>query len=368
MALEIEFEDDDQTDTAWPLDASDAGGARGTGAEDADPGALTAEASETRTGSPRSGVAALLPERFKPLLPLQLGVLVAAFVVGASTVAGFLAGRTAAQDRTVVELHMAGGGAYTVGPATPSGTGRWTDTFARRVSLNVVNDGPKPVTLLSGRVTGPYENGAFGFPRGGMKIAAGATATLHAATTIDCRGVFGAVRLTNGSSAPQNTVADFEVATADGRTGGTSLLVDLASAAVVSAVCAQVPPPVQIGPAQFSPLIPPASYQVSYPIDNAAPFPLRVTTLSAAVAQWNVAGGLTVTANGDSAIPADSTGTYYVQVTVSSCSAALNATDDQFGAFPLVFTDVGGGPNPDMFVQEAPLVAHAAIAQACHGR
>lgn len=367
MALEIEFEDDDQTDTAWPPDAPDidgtdnpSDGGRGSGMDDTGPSTLV-------VGSSRRSVAALIPERLKQQLPFHVGILVAAFVVGASTVSGFLAGRSATQDRTVIELHMAGGNAYSVAAATPSGSGQWTDTFKRRVSLDLVNDGPDPVTLLAGAVSGPYEHGAFSFPRTGLKIAAGVTTTLHAATTIDCRGVFGAVRLTHGNSSPLNTVANFKVATADGRTGGASLLVDLASAAVVSDVCSQVPPPVRIGTPQFSTLIAPSSYRVTYPIANAAPFPLQITSLQASLHQWTTAGGLSITSNGTSVIPADSDGIYVMQVSVAACATALNATDDEFGDFPLVFTDTEGGANPDMFVEEASVVDHSLIAQACHG-
>lgn len=367
MALEIEFEDDDQTDASWPPDPSDTGGTdtapgagRRSGMDDTGPSTLVA-------GSPRPSVATLIPERLKHQLPFHVGILVAAFVVGASTVSGFLTGRSATENRTVIELHMAGGNAYSVAAATPSGSGQWTDTFARQVSLDLVNDGPDPVTLLSGAVSGPYEHGAFGFPRTGLKIAAGATTTLHAATTVDCRGVFGAVRLTRGTSSPLNTVANFKVATADGRTGGTSLLVDLASAAVVSTVCSQVPPPVRIGTPQFSALLPPSSYQVTYPITNAAPFPLQITSLQASLHQWTTAGGLSITSKGTSVIPADSDGIYVMQVSVAACGTALNATDDEFGDFPFVFTDTEGGANPDMFVEEASVVDHSLIAQACHG-
>lgn len=371
MALEIEFEDDDQTDAAWPTDGSDAGGLdadadseaegrRATGADDSGPATLV-------VGSSRRSIAALLPGPLKRQLPFHAGILAAAFVVGASTVAGFLAGQSAAHGRTVIELHMAGGNAFSAAAATPSGGGQWTDTFSRRISLSLVNDGPDPVTLLSGGVSGPYEHGTFDFPRTGLKIAAGVTTTLRAATTIDCRGVFGALRLTNGNASPLNTVADFKVATSDGRTGGVSLLVDLASAAVVSDVCSQVPPPVQIGAPQTSPLIPPSSYRLTYPIANAAPFPVQITSLAASVHEWNTGGGLSVTADGVSVIPADSDGIYVVQVSVAACASALTATDDQFGAFPLVFTDTEGGANADVFVEEAPLVAHDVIAQACDG-
>jgi hypothetical protein len=373
MALEIEFEDDDQTDAAWQADGLDTGGASvdagaGTGTgTDREIGADDGGPSTLVVGSSRRGVTALLPERLKQQLPFHAGILVAAFVVGASTVAGFLAGRSATQDRTVIELHMTGGNAYSVAAATPSGSGQRTDTFVRQVSLSLVNDGPDPVTLRSGTVNGPYEHGKFGFPRTGLKIAAGAATTLRAATTIDCRGVFGALRLTNGNSSPLNTVANFEVTTADGRTGGTSLLVDLASAAVVADVCSQVPPPVRIGAPQSGPLIPPSSYRITYPIENAAPFPVRVTSLVTSVRQWMTAGGLSITANGNSVIPADGDGSYVVQVSVAACATALAATDNQFGDFPLVFTDTEGGANPDMFVEEAPIVVHGLIAQACHG-
>ena len=367
MAIEIEFEDDDQAD-AWPPEGAETGGpGMGTGSAPGsdDDAALVADPAETRAGTSRPGIGAIVPPRLKPQLPFLVSVLVATFVVGASTVLGFLSGRTAAENRTVIELHMAGGNAYSVDPATASGSGQWTDTFVRQVSLNLVNDGPDPVTLLAGAVSGPYEHGAFGFPRTGVKIAAGATTTLHAATTIDCRGVFGAVRLTNGNSSPLNTVANFEVATADGRTGTTSMLIDLASSAVVSDVCSQVPPPVRIGAPEFSPLIPPSSYEVTYQIENAAPFPLRVASLPASVRQWTSAGGLSVTANGTSGVAGHSTGIYVLQVSVASCAAALDATDTQFGDFPLVFTDAAGGVNPDMFVEEAPIVLHDVIAQAC---
>jgi len=373
MALEIEFEDDDQTDVAWPSEGLDTGGggagvgvgadsgaARRTGADDGDPSTLV-------VGSSRRSLAALMPLRLKQQLPFHVGILVAAFVVGASTVSGFLAGRTAAQGRTVIELHMAAGNAYSMSPDTQPDGGQWTDTFVRQVSLSLVNDGPDPVTLLFGAVSGPYQHGKFNLPRTGTTIAAGATATLHAATTVDCRGVFGALRLNNGNSSPLNTVANFKVATADGRTGDTSLLVDLASAEVVSDVCSHIPPPIQIGSPQPSPLIPPSSYRITYPIANAAPFPVQVTSLPASVHQWMTAGGLSISANGDSVVPANGNGIYIVQVSVTTCATALAATDVQFGDFPLVFTDTEGGENPDMFVEEAPVVVHDLIAQACHG-
>jgi hypothetical protein len=384
MALEIEFEDDDQIDAAWPADDADTGGVGPSGADtsaaiagaarrprtsegDGGPSASGDDPAETRTGSTRPGVAALLPPQLRQQVPLRLGVLAATFALGVSAVAGFVTGRTAEQNRTLVELHMTGGDAYKIDETTVSDSGQWTDTFVRQASLSLVNDGPDPVTVLGGAISGPYEHGRFGLPRAGTKIAAGATVTLHAATTIDCRGVFGALKLNNGTSSPLNTVADFDVATADGHTGRTDMLVDLASASVVATVCAQVPPPMEVGEPQFSPLSPPTSYEVAYPISNAAPFPLQVASLPASVHQWDTAGGLSVTANGTSVVTAHGTGIYVLRVTVADCAAAVAATDNQFGDFPLVFTDTDGGPEADMFIQEVPIVAHNLIVQACNG-
>jgi hypothetical protein len=175
--------------------------------------------------------------------------------------------------------------------------------------------------------------------------------------------------LADGDPSSLDTVADFGVRTLDGQVRSTRLTIDTASATAVSGVCTLLGPPVGLAGTTFSGLIGPGSYTVTYHATNLAPFPLTVSTLQDSVNQWSVSGGLTARLTDPSAaLPAHGSAALVVDVTVTDCSAATRANDDEFGFFPLVFTEADGAAKHEMFAQPMPLVSHSAIAQACHGR
>jgi hypothetical protein len=370
MALEIEFEEDDHPDAALPADDAEpdapgveaAAATEETGAEETAP---------EEAGTTRSRIDALLasPLPLSSSLLFQIGVLLTAFVVGASSVAGYQLGRAAPQNRAIVALHLAGGRTYLFSPAPVPRDATWSDTVERPVSLTVVNDGPDPLTVVDGTVTGPLVHADFALPAGGLDLAAGAIATVHATARVDCRAVFEPLFLTGGDPSSLDTVADFGVRTLDGRARHTRLTVDTASAAAVSGVCTLLSPPVRVGGADFSVLIGSDSYAVTVPASSGAPFPMSISTLQDSVNQWSVSGGLTARlADPFVILPAHGSVNVVVDVTVTNCSAATRANDDEFGFFPLVFTEADGAAKAEEFTQQTPLVSRAAIGQACGGR
>ena len=369
MALEIEFEDDEHPEGGLPADdegsdAPDVGAAGGKA-----PGAEETGAGEPGTTRARIGALIASPLPLSSGLLFQVGVLLTAFVVGASAVAGFQLGRAAPQKRSTVALHLAGGRTYLFGPAPVPRDSAWSDTVERAVSLTVVNDGPDPLTVVGGKVTGPLVHADFALPAGGLDLAAGATATVHAAAKVDCRAVFEPLFLTGGDPSSLDTVADFGVRTLDGQARHTRLTVDMDSAAAVSGVCTLLSPPVQLGAAQFSGLIGSVSYTVTVRASSAAPFPLSVSTLQDSINQWSASGGLTARlADPTATLPAHGSADVVVDVTVTDCSAATRANDDEFGFFPLVFTEADGSAKREAFAQQMALVSQTAIGQACRGR
>ena len=131
MGLEIEFEYDDTQGGAW---------------------------SQPAEPELRQRFGRLWNARLSAASPLfvQLGVALAALVLGAAATGGFLAGRTAQQDRATLLLHLAPVNPFVIDPipvpadlspdvrrATP-----WTNVFDQAVALTVINDGPDPVTVL----------------------------------------------------------------------------------------------------------------------------------------------------------------------------------------------------------------------------
>jgi hypothetical protein len=374
MALEIEFEDDEHPDAAWLADdaGSDAPGSEAATSEGSRAQETRAEESGTEeAGTTRPRVGALLTAPF-PLssgLLLQLGVLLTTFAVGASSVAGYQLGRAAPGNRSIVALHLAGGRTYQLGPAPAPRNAAWSDTAERSVSLTVVNDGPDPVTVVGGTASGPLVHADFALPAGGLDLAAGATATLHAAARVDCRPVFEPLFMTVDDPSSLDTVADFGVRTLDGRAHRTRLTVDPASATAVSGVCTLLGPPVGLAGTDFSGLTGSDSYTVTYHATSAAPFPLSVSTLQDSVNQWSFSGGLTARlADPAATLPAHGSANLVVDVTVTNCAAATQANDDEFGFFPLVFAEADGAAKHEEFAQPMPLVSRSAIGQACRGR
>lgn len=377
MALEIEFEDDDHPDAAWPGDDkdSDAPGTQEAGAEagdSSDAGAQDAGAEEAGTQAPgragsRIGALLALPLPLSRGLLFQIGVLLTTFAVGASAVAGYQLGRTAPQNRSIVALHLAGGRTYLFGPPPEPLDTSWSDTVERPVSVTIVNDGPDRLTVVAGTVAGPMVHAAFALPADGLDLAVGATTTLHAAARVDCRTIFEPLSLADGGFSSLDTVADFAVRTLDGSARHARLTVDPASAAAVSGVCTLLGPPVGLAGTAFSGLIGPDSYTVTYRTTSAAPFPLSVSILQDSINQWSTTGGLTARlADPAATVPAHGSADVVVDVTVTNCAAATLADNGEFGYFPLVFTEADGAAKDEKFPQTMPLVSHSLIAQACH--
>lgn len=328
MGLEIEFEYDDTQDGAWsPV---------------RDAGPLRAWLKRHRTAGPSAG---------NPLI-VHLGIALAAVVLGAASMAGFLHGRTAVSDRTVSLLHLAPVNPFVVQPlptpptqsqtqgqsqsveqvlATP-----WTNTFDQDVSLSVINDGPDPVTVLGATLSALEFQATWLTPASPAPTASGGVSLLRGRAHFVC-----------GDYSPDRiaTVAQIRVRTADGAIRQETLVVDHYSQIAERAVCAQMPTPQVVQSTTFAPSRASGTYVVEITAINRALFPLRMALSPSAAQSWTSGGGLDLSASADTVIPPHGTGAIAISVSVDDCPAAQEAASNGYAYDTLTFSDARDAPG-----------------------
>jgi len=329
MGLEIEFEYTDSQDGIW------------SPARDTPP-------LRERLGRGR----AMVSPADNPIL-LQLGIVLAAIVLGAASMAGYLAGRTAAHARAVTLLHLAPANAFTVSalPKQPMQAESpdqllampWTNTADRDLSLAVVNDGPEPVTLLGATIS------SLDFEATELAPAAGAAPTAPGGVSLlRGRAHFVCGDYPSGRTA---TMANLRAQAADGAIHQETLEVDRFSEIAEQAVCARMSTPQVIRSTAFSleqPIPPghviggapnnPPIYDVKITAGNRAPFPLRMALPQSAIESW-ASSGVLLTTSGDTVIPPHGTGTVTISVSITDCPNAIAAASGGFAFDLLAFTD-----------------------------
>ncbi|MGH6657690.1 MAG: hypothetical protein ACRDVE_21085 [Actinocrinis sp.] len=336
MSLEIEFEYEDTGDGVWsaPVGPGPLRGRRRGGL----PG-----------GSGPTGVRAMF---------LYAAVALTALAVGAASASGFLRGRQAAQDRSIVQLHLAPLNPLDITPLPPPDYSAqalltaWTNAYDRPVELSVVNDGPAPVTVLAGALNAPQlPDRAPLTPAGGDKATApGGSIVLSGRAHFVC-GDFASV---NRAA----TTADLTIRTTDGRTRAERLIIDRFSEISEAAVCGQMQPPFVVRSVRFGPVPPgrPGLFTVAVTATNRAPFPLRMRLPQSAVDAWTSVGGLVVSAPRDTIIPPHGTGTITLTAAVQNCSSAQQAGQGDYGLDALAFSDArDGADSPLARVSDAAL-------------
>jgi hypothetical protein len=324
MGLEIEFEYEDTQDGVWSA-------AR-------EPDRLRTWLKRRRSAQPQTGS--------NPLI-LHAGIALAAAVLGAASMAGFLHGRTAANDRGVSLLHLAPVNPFVVQPlpapppilaqnveqflATP-----WTDTFDQNVSLSVINDGPDPVTVLGATLSALDFQATELTPASPAPTAPGAVSLLRGRAHFVC-GDYPPGRVA--------TVAQLSVRTADGAVRREPLVVDHDSQIAEQAVCAQMPVPEFVPSTTFAPSHESGTYIAEVTAANRAPFPLRVTLSQSGGEFWTSTGGLDVSVPNDTVIPPHGSGTVAISVTVTECSLAQEAASNDYASDTLAFSDARDAPG-----------------------
>lgn len=334
MGLEIEFEYDDTPEAAWSP-AQDTGPVRDW-------------RDRLRFAAPPAG---------NPLL-VQLGIALTAITLGAASMTGFLAGRTAVNDRTIALLHLAPVNPFVVQAlparqtqntepllATP-----WTNAFDQDVSLSVINDSPDPVTVLGADLS------ALEFESTGLTPASTAPTAQGGVSLLRGRAHF-----VCGDFPPDRTatVAQVRARSADGVIHQETLVVDRFSQIAEHAVCARAPTPQVVRSTTFAPAPShaPGAYVVNFTAANRTPFPLRMDLPQAAIETWSGGGGLELASAGDTVIPPHGTGTIAISVKVTDCPTAQQATSDGFAFDTLDFSD---GRDPAGFAR-ARLINQAVV-------
>jgi hypothetical protein len=319
-------------------------------------------------------------ERLSAGSPLfvQLGIAVAALVLGAASTAGFLAGRTAQQDRATLRLHLGPVDPYVIVPiplpadqspaqrlATP-----WTDTFDQPVMLTLVNDGPDPVSLLGATLTAPQFRTLTltAGSAGSAQLAPGGISVLRGRAHIVC-GDYPALTIADALAAPQvATVAQISVRTADGETRRETLQVDRYSDVAEQAVCQRMLGAEVVGTPVYTASPTAGVYTVTVPVTNRAPFPLRASVSSSAIEEWQVNAGLDLKTAGPVTIPARGTWSLSIVVTVVDCTYAKAIAVEGYGFNTLSFTDARNSPDSlDARQQDEALFMadHGLIVQYC---
>ncbi|HXR73079.1 hypothetical protein [Actinocrinis sp.] len=278
---------------------------------------------------------------------VQAGIALAALALGAASTAGYLEGKSAAQDRTITRIHLAPINPFVVEPlpiaptnvkdllATP-----WTNTFDQPVTLSVINDSPDPVSVLGAQVTAPQFGIAKLTPAG---------SSLHPAAPGAVTVLRGVAHFVCGDLPPVDpvaTVARLTVRTADGHTRAQSLMVDRFSDVEEAAVCAAMPgPQVVTATATSRPsYLLPGGYIYSIDITNRAPYALLATMPTNVRSSWISGAGLDVQIPTPTTIPAHGSARISLYIGVENCSTALEAAQAGYGYDVLAFTDARDGP------------------------
>ena len=205
MALEIEFEDGD-ADDAEPAESERVG-----------------HAPARRWWNPYA--AKVLPTPGPRAL-----LAVAAVAVAAAAAAGFDFGRTAQQARASAALNLAPSNAYIIdalpSDAPPSSPLPDRSSVERTILLRVLNDGPRPVTVLGGTLYSPDIAVARLVPEAGGVVRPGGVSTLRTVAEVSCGG--GPHEGADATFAEVSfaTVADIELRTADGQVRRVRIIVE----------------------------------------------------------------------------------------------------------------------------------------------
>ena len=359
MGLEIEFEYDDSPDGTWsPVVEA--------------PPARELLSRGQITGSPSGN----------PLI-VHFGIALAALALGAASMAGYLVGRTAANNRTVTILHLAPTNSFTVQPLPlpPAQTTQspdqllaapWTNAFDRDVSLSVINDGPEPVTVLGATISSLDFDVTQLIPASTAPTASGGVSLLRGRASVVC-GDFPAGRTA--------TIANLLTRTADGTVRRETLMVDRFSGVVEQAVCARMPAPQIVRSTTFAPAPPPApvssrphsppanptTYVVNVVASNRAPFPLRMSLPQSAAQSW-AGAGLLLSTPSDIVIPPGATRTITISAAVTDCPAAQAAATGGYNYDALDFSDARDPVSSGLvrlINQDAPLTDLDAIMKYC---
>ena len=332
MGLEIEFEYDDTQDGMWsPV---------------REPGRLRTWLSRRPAARWPAG---------NPLI-VHVGIALAAVVLGAASMAGFLHGRTAVDNRGIAHLHLAPVNPFVVQslptPPDTQSVGQflatpWTNTFDQDISLSVINDGPDPVTMLGATASAMDFPTTELTPVGPAPTAPGSVSLLRGRAHFVC-----------GDYPPNRTatVAQLRVRTADGVIRPETLVVDHYSQIAERAVCARMPAPQIVQSTTFSEPRESGVYIAEVTVINRAPFPLRMSLPQSAEESWTSGAGLYLSAPGDTIIPPRGTGAIAIAVKVTECPLAQEAASNAYAYDTLAFTDARdatGAPQARMIDEAA---------------
>jgi len=353
VGLEIEFEYDDTQGGAWSRpEESDVRGRLGRRWNE-----------RLSAGSP---------------LFVQFGIAVAALVLGAASTAGFLAGRTAQQDRATLRLHLAPVAPFVIEPialpadqspaqrlATP-----WTDAFDRPVTLSLVNDGPDPVSLVGATLTAPQFSllALTTGSAGPARIAPGGISVLRGTAHVVCGDYPGRAAYDPTAPPPIATVAQLSVRTTDGAIRHETLQVDRYSDVAEQSVCERMLGPEVVGTPVYTASPTAGLYAVTVPVNNRAPFPLRAALSPAATEEWKANAGLSLETGAPATIPPHGAESVTIMVGVLDCTAAKSIAVEGYGFDTLSFTDARDSPDSlDARQQDEALFLadHGLIVQYC---
>jgi len=190
VALEIEFEDGD--------------------AADAEP----AQSERIEHGPPRRRWGA-----YGQALPVpgpRLLLAATAVAVGITGFAGLDFSRTAQQARSSATLNLAPADSYII-DALPAGPPADGNTVERAILLRVLNDGPRPVTVLGGTLYSPDISVSRLVPDAGGVVRPGGVSTLRTVALVSCGGGLHEGVDATFAEVSFATVADIELRTADGQ-------------------------------------------------------------------------------------------------------------------------------------------------------
>lgn len=302
---------------------------------------------------------------------VQAGIALAAVTLGAASMAGYVEGKSAAQDRTITRIHLAPIDPFAIEPLPLASTNvkdllatPWTDTFNQHITLSVINDSPDPVTVLGAQVTAPQFGTAKLTPAGSglHPVSPGAVTVLRGIAHFACGDL--------PSVDPVATVARLTVRTADGDTRVQSLMVDRFSDVEEVAVCAAMPGPqvVTATTASRPSYLLPGSYIYSVDVTNRAPYPLLAAMPTNVRSSWMAGAGLDVQIPAPVTIPANGSTRISLFIGVSNCNVALEAAQAGYAYSALAFTDARDGlynPRSRESDQDLTLYDAAVIKQYC---
>jgi hypothetical protein len=286
---------------------------------------------------------------------VQLGVALAALVLGAAATAGFLAGRTAQQDRATLLLHLAPVNPFVIDPlpvpadlspdvrrATP-----WTNVFDQNVALTLINDGPDPVTVVDATLAAPEFRTLALTSRSASPplLVPGGISVLRGRAHFVCGDYPPFAPGNPAGSPPVATVAQISVRTADGATRHETLRVDRYSDVAELSVCQRMLGPEVVDAPTYAPSARAGMYSVTVSVTNRAPFPLRADLSLSAAQDWTTNTGLILHAPGPVIIPPHGTEPFTISVVVESCDPAKAAALSGFRFDTLTFTDARAGPD-----------------------